>query len=352
MIFKSSCRGTIIISALAVSLGFATSGCGSKNQDDSSSETDSQATQSATVASTSALSSLKIGEFNLMRLGQADGKNFERLATLVKKGDFHIFAGTEVMTEAGASDVLTALQEQTGKPWKLLLSKSASGESSYKEYLAYFYRSDLVKAQAPAANFCATSEGQQQIESACFAKDRRTGGQADFDRDPFVAHFKVGAADFSLVAVHLYYGSTNAEATARRLGELKNLRKVMDRVKEATPSSDVIALGDFNFALPTFEFEASTELNPALSAESNNAKMPAEFFSAEPTLVGLIDGPTTVGFSSYDHFLYFQDNKHVPLEGTEKIVSDFDLTDSSARAEYKTEVSDHYAIGVDFSLAN
>jgi hypothetical protein len=335
-----------LIPTLALTLGLATAGCGARSSGDAS-ETDASPNASA-----AALTSVKIGEFNMLRLGQNGvEKNLDRLADIIKKADFHIFAGTEIMTEEGAEEVLAALQERTGKPWKLLLSKTASGESAYKEYLGYYYRSDLVKAQAPTQNFCATSEGKQRIESACFAKDHYDNdGYADFDRDPFVGHFKVGSSYFSLVAVHLYYGDTGPEATARRLGELAQLRKVMDRVRQSTPSSDVIGMGDYNFALPTFEFEDATDANPSLSAAEANAQMPPEFFNAAPALAGLIDGPTTVGFSSYDHILYYQDNQHQPIEGTEKIVTDFNLSNSAARQEYKAEVSDHYAIGVDFSL--
>lgn len=343
MNFKSS----YLFPSLALTFGLAV-GCGPKSGEQSQSESLAQAEVSAQAP----VSAVKIGEFNMMRLGQNGvEKNFDRLADIVKKGDFHLFAATEVMTEEGAEQVLAALKDRTGKPWQLLLSKTANGESGYKEYLAYYFRSDFVKAEAPTQNFCDTAEGKQQTSSACFAKDHYSNdGFADFDRDPFVGHFKVGPAYFSLVAVHLYYGDTGPEATERRLGELKQLRKVMDRVRAATPDSDVIGMGDYNFALPTFEFEEATDLSQGVSAESGNAEIPAEFFNAAPALAGLIDGPTTVGFSSYDHILYYQDNKHQPIAGTEKIVTDFNLSNFSARQDYKAEVSDHYAVGVDFSL--
>lgn len=348
MSFKNSFLKKSFLPVTLLSVGVFASACGSHGKGANS---DASATEAHGQSPASSLSTAKIGSFNMMRLGNGDTKDYDRLAEVVMKGDFQIFAGVEVMNPDGAEEVRSHLASHTGKDWQVLLSKTANGESSYKEYLAYFYRADIVTPELPDDSFCNSTDGAEVTDQgACFAKDRHTGGEAQFDRDPFVAHVKIGDAHFSFAAVHLFYGGTDSASTERRIGELKAFRKVLNKIKESTPNSDVIGLGDFNLALPTFEFDNAVDADPVLSAESSNAKMPDEFFTALPKITGLIDGPTTIGFSSYDHILVFDDNQHKPIDGTGKIISDFNLQSSTQRAKYKTEVSDHYPVGVDFGL--
>ena len=65
-----------------------------------------------------------------------------------------------------------------------------------------------------------------------------------FIREPFVAHFRAGSFDFSLVTIHLLYGDSAAD----RREELILLDEVLAAVDEANGAeADVMLLGDFNF---------------------------------------------------------------------------------------------------------
>ncbi len=279
---------------------------------------------------------IKIGSFNLLRLGQVP-KDSERMAKLINKAEYHIFAGIEIMDQASANNLLAKLREETSHDWQLILSSVPSGESTYKEFFGYFYRNDVVTPIDGHETFCNTSEGVDVHFAACFAKDHGSGNDHDFERDPFIGHFKVGRSEFSLVSVHLVYGGEEQEAVKRRQRELSSLKEVMKKVRSSTPQADVLAVGDFNLTL-------------ADDSSKSSKKMPKEFFSEAPSLGGLIKGATTVGMFSYDHILFFNDNKHLPIPGSEEVILDFDINDAKDRTEYKKAVSDHFPVAAVLGL--
>jgi hypothetical protein len=276
---------------------------------------------------------LRVGTFNLLRFGHGEGKDLRRIASLIATGGFQVFAAVEVMRPEAPAELLPVLAEVTGHPWAATVSATATGESTYREYAAFFYRTDVAEPSLPAAAFCRTAEATDRSGSACFAKDHNAGTDApDFQRDPFAAHFRIGGQKFVLIAVHVVFG----DSISARRHELDGLRTVMERARASTPGADVVALGDFNLAL-------ESRAGPAIGSE---------FFSGGAPLLGLIDTPTTLGTSSYDHVVYFEGNTHQHVAGSEVVVRDFDAKSDAAKADYKATVSDHLPAGVTFTLSN
>jgi hypothetical protein len=84
--------------------------------------------------------------------------------------------------------------------------------------------------------------------------------------------------------------------------------------------------------------------------------MPAEFFEADSSLgisnelVVMIDKPTTVGNSNYDHFVYQKNSRAKALTTSGKVLKDFDHGDVDEKSLYKAEVSDHLPIAASFML--
>jgi hypothetical protein len=307
-----------------VLLGLFFQGCGQQPEDVSEPEV--------------AVKSLRMGTFNMLRFGHGE-KKIDRLASLVLKSKYQIFSAIEVMDREAAVELRERLRDMSGKNWELSISKYANGETTYKEYFAFFYRADLIKPVTSAEGVCATSFVEAQTDNGCFVKDNRSGGQSDFDRDPYIAQFRVGQKQFAVAAVHLVFGGSDSESMARRQSELKNLKKVMKNMRAGAQGYNILASGDFNLAIPE-----------KYTTKTSAGKMPKDFFSAAPSITGLVTGPTTIGQSNYDHFLYLNDNevKHVP--GSESTTLDFDMNDDAAKELFKREVSDHFPTGVSFSL--
>jgi endonuclease/exonuclease/phosphatase family metal-dependent hydrolase len=282
-----------------------------------------------------------IGTFNMLRLGHGDGKNYERLAGLVAEAGYDVFAGVEVMTPEGADEVRVALGEATGDDWQTIVSKNPVGDSTYREYYAFFYKPSVVEAVLPSSAFCKSTAAYDRVESACSAVDKGTEDEPAFARDPFVGHFRAAGQDFVLVAVHFFYGGSDSASVARRRHELTSLRGVMEAARSKTPQADVIAVGDFNLALPQEGVGPAAGVGP---------RMPLEVFTESPKIEGLVEAPTTVGTSSYDHVLYFAANAAEPDAETAGPTVDFDLDSASERATYKNEVSDHLPVGAVFTI--
>jgi hypothetical protein len=273
-----------------------------------------------------------VGAFNFLRLGRGE-KDVTRMVKLVATANYQIFAGVEIMNTESAFELLDALREETGKPWELILSKKSTGESAYREYLGYFYREDQVRPIHSEDTFCATNDATDRYNGGCFAKDRHAGGVPQFERDPFVANFSIGDQELALAAVHLYYGSYEAEKVRQRKREMMNLKSVMEKMRRASPRAQVMAMGDFNL---TLDAEGSAAISE---------KVPRSFYNnSDVEVVGLIDGPTTIGFSNYDHIFYYKDtNLEIQPDKTTTIL-DFVKNERDERREYKEKISDHYPV--------
>jgi endonuclease/exonuclease/phosphatase family metal-dependent hydrolase len=69
-----------------------------------------------------------------------------------------------------------------------------------------------------------------------------------FDRNPYLATFKVGQTDFMFVNVHLYFGSTQSADIQRRSLETFAVARWADQRRRSAFSftKEIVALGDFN----------------------------------------------------------------------------------------------------------
>ena len=294
--------------------------------------------------------SFTVGAFNLLHLGYGTHKNYPRVAQLIVAHNFDVFAGVEVMKPEAAASLLQALRKASGgADWALILSAAPTGERTYKEYLAFYYRADRVQPLETEGQYCNREDlhGLDASPQSCFARDEHVAGP-DFERDPFVGHFSVDGYPLTLVAVHLVYGNQTTPSIEKRRQETLALHREMDRMRVATPAAEIVALGDFNLQLDVeAEMQAATLAPTTLGLPTAlflkaHPLFPSELFHGEHALAGLVTGPTTVGFSSYDHLLVYQDHLSHWTEAT--TVEDIDVSDQEALALYKQEVSDHFPV--------
>lgn len=125
--------------------------------------------------------------------------------------------------------------------WEALVSDAVG--RGVKERYAYFYRSDLVEPVGEAFVFPDPS-------------DR-------FIREPYVASFRSGNFDFTLITIHLLYGKSKTD----RRRELVLLDEVVDSVDFLDgEEEDQILLGDFNFDADDRGWQID-RMQPVLGAE-------------------------------------------------------------------------------------
>ena len=175
--------------------------------------------------------SVRIGTWNLERLGDGDKKDYASIAAVAAHVD--LLAIQEVMTAQGLDNLKAALERQTHETWSVQAS-SPVGTAHYKEMYAMVYRNSAV----------------EYVEGAASYLDRKNV----FAREPFSARFraKAGGEEFALGTVHVLYGKS-AKDRAPELAELANYWTWLEEIYPGVP---VILVGDFNM----------NEANPAFDA--------------------------------------------------------------------------------------
>lgn len=165
---------------------------------------------------------LRLGSWNVKRLGQGQGTDFPAMASVA--GKFDILALQEVMTESALSKLETALEQQSGESWSVINSH-AVGRGSYTEHYAFAWKDRRVAYE----------------DGAVVLIDR-----ADiFSREPFSAHFKFKPTgyDFVFATVHILYGKSESQ----RLPEIKALADYWVFLQDSYQGVPAIYLaGDFN----------------------------------------------------------------------------------------------------------
>ena len=159
---------------------------------------------------------LRVASWNLRKFtGERRGVDYARIRSIIEENGFHVIAVQELF---GDEDGLDRLSEELGGDWRGVTS-ARSGETG--ERLGFLY--DARRVELLDRGFVV--------------------GGGDFLRRPYVARFRSGGFDFSLVNVHLPSGDAD-----RRRDEAGRLAALVDRavLPVGTGERDVIVLGDFN----------------------------------------------------------------------------------------------------------
>jgi endonuclease/exonuclease/phosphatase family metal-dependent hydrolase len=159
------------------------------------------------------------------------------LATIVREFDVVLVQEIRDSSETTAPIFLEAINALDGPDYAYIRSERV-GRSSSKEAYAYFYNTESVQYLADTASVYADA------------------GDV-FEREPYIASFRAGEFDFTLIGIH-----TKPDDAYDEIG---NLSIVFDYVLGMGDEKDVIALGDFNADGSYFD-EDSLE-NPLRSSE-------------------------------------------------------------------------------------
>jgi endonuclease/exonuclease/phosphatase family metal-dependent hydrolase len=170
---------------------------------------------------------IKIASFNIQNFGKTKaGKPevMQLLAEIIRKYDVIAIQEVSDKTESAPRKLLEVVNSN-GSTYKLLLSERTGqqhDDRTSQEQYAYYYNSKTVK----------------QIDQARLFDDNA----ADlFQREPYLARFKVLNGNFSFVLVNIH---TRPEQAVE---EICALEGVIDWARTIYPNEDdFIALGDFN----------------------------------------------------------------------------------------------------------
>jgi endonuclease/exonuclease/phosphatase family metal-dependent hydrolase len=175
-----------------------------------------------------------IATWNLTNYGEQDRKqqHIALMADIIKP--FDILAFQEVADDLGHFSTLLSL---LGDDWDAFYSDIAGNN----ERLGYLYRKDRVTPTGLAAELA--MRGYERARIIIEGIDPEEDPFPGFNRNPYIAGFKAGDFEFSLVNVHLYWSNM----ALRRL-ETKALAKWAEsRIQKlGPPNNDIILIGDFN----------------------------------------------------------------------------------------------------------
>lgn len=205
MMNRLSIALTALVSASAVA-------CGDVDREALS----SRASATATEWNYPSTADLRIGSWNVKRLGQGD-KRLDLVARVIE-GQFDVIALEEVMSPAALAPLMALLPG-----WSAQVSERAVGRNGYYEYYAVLYRNDR----------------------AAVTSSRVVDDVADeWYREPMVTCLRAGAADFCLVVTHIVYGST----VGPRDAEIQALGRLVSGLRDGGAEKDYVVLGDYNRA--------------------------------------------------------------------------------------------------------
>ena len=164
---------------------------------------------------------IKIAAFNVQIFGETKrekAKVMNTLVQIVRQFDVVLIQEIRDASETTAPIFLEAIKAVDGPEYAFIKSERL-GRTNSKEAYAYFYNTESV----------------QYLDSSAFVYN-----DVDdvFEREPYVASFKSGNFDFTLIGIH-----TKPEDVYNEIG---NLTIVFDYVESMGNERDIIALGDFN----------------------------------------------------------------------------------------------------------
>jgi endonuclease/exonuclease/phosphatase family metal-dependent hydrolase len=164
----------------------------------------------------------KIAAFNIQVFGEAKSQKGDVMTVLAKiVREFDVVLIQEIRDASGQTipNFVERINQIEGPNYSFIISERL-GRSTSKEAYAYVYNTEMV----------ALIQGSDYVYSDV---------NDVFEREPYVASFKIGNFDFVLVGIH-----TKPDDAYNEIG---NLTLVVSSIQTAKPNEkDIIVMGDFN----------------------------------------------------------------------------------------------------------
>lgn len=248
---------------------------------------------------------IKVASFNIQVFGRTKREKDDVMNILVRiVREFDVMLVQEIRdsSETTAQFYLDKINAMDGPDYAFVKS-ARLGRTSSKEAYAYFYNTDTVDF----------------IEGSDYVFDDTLDGEDDFEREPYIASFRSGNFDFTLVGIH-----TKPDDAEHEISELK---VVFDSVLTDS-ERDVIIMGDFNADGSYFD-------------EDGTSPLKAEGFSW--VITNDMDTMTKTNWT-YDRIVMTDATlKHEYMDGSAAVFY-FDDIYSIDDQELVGDVSDHFPV--------
>ena len=252
---------------------------------------------------------IRIAAFNIQVFGRAKRQKdrvMDVLADIAREFDVVLVQEIRDSSEQTAPYYLEKINEKPGSPYDYVRSPRL-GRTTSKEAYAYFYNTGTVEF----------------IVGSDYAYDDTDD---IFEREPYVASFRSGGFDFTLVGVHIKPDDAH--------DEIGNLTLVVLSVLEENPDEgDVLILGDLNADGNYFEED-----------ETSNPLRDPEFHW---TVSNEMDTMTKTNWT-YDRMIMMTATySHEYVQGSTDVFY-FDQEYEMSDEELVWDVSDHYPVYAEF----
>jgi endonuclease/exonuclease/phosphatase family metal-dependent hydrolase len=266
---------------------------------------------------------LRVGGWNMKKLGHGTSKDVARLAQVVES-HFDVVAVIEAMQKGGGHPGYDALLAQLGDGWDGMVTDDPrpNTTSGNAEFYAVVYR---VAAARPC-------DGWTGLQYLADNDGSGSGAGPDvFTREPafgcFAARLPDGSTgfDFMLAAYHARWDGHNVPAIRAEVG---HVAEVFDAMAQAEAGeADRILVGDFNLVTSALEdvLERAVEIVGTASTLNSRGALSANL---------------------YDHMVIHDRAATAELAGAPEILDVRDVA-SDARTFYRT-VSDHLPVRARF----
>jgi endonuclease/exonuclease/phosphatase family metal-dependent hydrolase len=179
---------------------------------------------------------LLIATWNIANFGtqQRENEHLDLIAEVL--GWFDLVAVQEVKDNFADLDNVVA---RVGGSYHYLISDVAGNS----ERMAFVYDSSKLGLLEKVGEVAVPPKDHRHIKVS--GTQQKFSG---FDRNPFIATFRVGQTSFAFVNVHLYFGSNSSLSRNRRALETYAVARWADlrRKSRFAFTREIIALGDFN----------------------------------------------------------------------------------------------------------
>jgi endonuclease/exonuclease/phosphatase family metal-dependent hydrolase len=190
------------------------------------------------------LATWNIREFDSLKYGKRTKDANFFIAEIISH--FDIIAVQEVRKDLkGLKKVMSIL----GKNWDYLITDVTEGQPGNKERMAFLYDTRKVSFGGLASEIVLPPQKTKDADGNTLYLS-----PLQISRTPFMCGFKAGWTDFTLVTVHMLYGTSNRN-DPKRVAEIKQIAEFLEKRSsdETAWSRNFILLGDFNIFKKTDE---------------------------------------------------------------------------------------------------
>jgi endonuclease/exonuclease/phosphatase family metal-dependent hydrolase len=247
----------------------------------------------------------KIAAFNIQVFGEAKSQKGDVMTVLAKiVREFDVVLIQEIRDASGQTipNFVERINQIEGPNYSFIISERL-GRSTSKEAYAYVYNTEMV----------ALIQGSDYVYSDV---------NDVFEREPYIASFKIGNFDFVLVGIH-----TKPDDAYNEIG---NLTLVVSSIQTAKPNEkDIIVMGDFNADGTYFDEDDASNL----------------FKASEYKWLMRNDMDTMVKTNyTYDRVVVLDATFNHEYNANTAQVFYFDQVNGLNNQTFVSEVSDHYPV--------